>query len=163
MAATAMTVNAKTAHHARTRRQEVDRTGSKRRLSDPRPAREETIHRGGLADLDHNSVRGRNVDHLKNRPSQRATAKSRSPEAGRDKSRRHRLTGWIDWFFEGQTLEKSFVVLSFLVALIMILPFGCDLICGWPFWQASRLFDVSNVVCGMGLAYLCWNVAMDLN
>jgi hypothetical protein len=58
-------------------------------------------------------------------------------------------------------LEKGFTLLGFLVAAFLVLVFGADLAFGWPFLQASLLYDVNCVVCGIALAYLSWDVLRD--
>lgn len=48
-----------------------------------------------------------------------------------------------------------------IVALSLILLFGLDLAVAWPFSRVSVLFDVINVVCGAGLAFLSWDALSD--
>jgi len=62
---------------------------------------------------------------------------------------------------DGITLEKCFVYFGSLVALTIILVFAMDLISGWPFWRASISWDIAAVICGVGLAYLCWDTHRD--
>lgn len=59
-------------------------------------------------------------------------------------------------------VELLLTAFSLVVAAILIIPFAVDLCCGWPFWRASVLFDVSTVICGLGLVLLSWNVVRDL-
>lgn len=68
-----------------------------------------------------------------------------------------RRTAWRQ-FLNAFSLERSFTVLGFVVAVLLISVFGLDLACGWPFRHASSLFDASSVICGATLAYLSWDV-----
>jgi hypothetical protein len=61
-------------------------------------------------------------------------------------------------YFSSLSLERSFTVLGFVVAMLLISIFGVDLVWGWPFRHASSLFDTTSVICGAGLAYLSWDV-----
>ena len=58
-------------------------------------------------------------------------------------------------------LEKLFTLLGFSVASFLVLVFGADLVFGWPFLQASLLFDATLVMCGIALAYLSGSVLRD--
>ena len=71
-------------------------------------------------------------------------------------------SGWFGSFYYRQTLEKSFVMFGFAVAITLVLLFGIDLITGWPFHQASKAYDIANIVCGMVLAYLSWDTCKGL-
>jgi hypothetical protein len=64
-------------------------------------------------------------------------------------------------FLASFSVEKGFTLLGFLVAAFLVLVFGADLAFGWPFLQASLLYDVNSVVCGIALAYLSWDVLRD--
>lgn len=64
-------------------------------------------------------------------------------------------------FFGAFSLERSFTLLGFVVAALMISLFGLDLACGWPFRRASSLFDATFTVAGVALAYLSWDVFWD--
>jgi hypothetical protein len=61
-------------------------------------------------------------------------------------------------FFASSSLERSFTLLGFFVAVFAISVFGFDLACGWPFRRASLLFDVTSTICGSVLLLLCWDV-----
>jgi Flp pilus assembly protein TadB len=63
------------------------------------------------------------------------------------------------WHF---SIEKLFVYSSYVVAITLFVVFGLDLLTGMPFWRASLLFDVTNVVGGLTLAWLTWNTHRDL-
>jgi hypothetical protein len=64
--------------------------------------------------------------------------------------------------FEGLSLVKTFTLFGFVVASLFMLVFGLDLALAWPFQRASVSYDIINVLCGAGLAYLSWNAWGDL-
>jgi hypothetical protein len=64
----------------------------------------------------------------------------------------------LQQFFASFSLERSFTLLGFSVAVVSILVFGLDLVCAWPFRRASLLFDFTSTLCGAGLLLLCWDV-----
>ena len=64
-------------------------------------------------------------------------------------------------FFSSISLERSFILIAFVVAALVMSLFGLDLALGWPFRRASLLFDTTSMVCGAGLAYLSWDVFLD--
>ena len=64
----------------------------------------------------------------------------------------------LQQFLSSFSLERSFTVLGFVVAVFLISVFGVDLAWGWPFRHASSLFDTTSVICGAALAYLSWDV-----
>lgn len=49
-----------------------------------------------------------------------------------------------------------------VVATTLILIFGCDLVSAWPFQRASASFDVTTLVCAIGLAWMCWDAHQNL-
>jgi hypothetical protein len=59
------------------------------------------------------------------------------------------------------SLELLFTLLGFAVALFLVSAFGLDLAIGWPFRQASLLYDVNSVLSGIGLAYLSFDAYRD--
>jgi hypothetical protein len=61
-------------------------------------------------------------------------------------------------FFASFSLERSFTLLGFIVAVVVVSFFGLDLACGWPFRRASLLFDTTSTICGALLLLLCWDV-----
>ena len=61
-------------------------------------------------------------------------------------------------FFASFSLERSFTLLGFIVAVVVVSFFGLDLACGWPFRRASLLFDTTSTICGALLFLLCWEV-----
>jgi len=64
----------------------------------------------------------------------------------------------LQQFFPSFSLERSFTLFSFAVAVILISLFGLDLACAWPFRRASLLFDFTSTLCGAVLLLLCWDV-----
>jgi hypothetical protein len=67
----------------------------------------------------------------------------------------------LQQFFRSFSLERSFTLLGFMVAVIVMSLFGLDLACGWPFWRASILFDVTSTICGAVLLLLSWDVCWE--
>jgi len=64
----------------------------------------------------------------------------------------------IEQFFAPFSLERSFTLLGFIVAVSVISFFSLDVACGWPFRRASLLFDATSTICGAVLLVLCWHV-----
>ena len=56
---------------------------------------------------------------------------------------------------------KALTLSGFVVATLLVLVFGLDLLLAWPFQRASWSFDLINVACGAALAYLSWNTWRD--
>jgi hypothetical protein len=83
-----------------------------------------------------------------------AEVKQPSPKIGPDIRRPTAL----EQFFAAFSLERSFTLFGFLVAVSLVSFFGLDLACGWPFRHASFLFDTTSTICGAVLAFLCWDV-----
>jgi len=73
-----------------------------------------------------------------------------------------RAVGWFRSFLHSQPVEKSFITFGFAAAFLLIFVFGSDLLTGWPFQHLSATFGISNVICGLGLAYLSWDARKDL-
>jgi hypothetical protein len=86
--------------------------------------------------------------------SNRSEDDKQSPNFGSDVRRPTAL----QQFFASFSLERSFTLFGFMVAVILMSFFGLDLACGWPFRRASVLFDVTSTVCGAVLGFLCWDV-----
>ena len=51
----------------------------------------------------------------------------------------------------------SLVGTGLVVAALLILLFGVDLLTGWPFHQFSMSMDVAYLICGTLLLYLSWD------
>ena len=64
----------------------------------------------------------------------------------------------LQQFFASFSLERSFTLFGFTVAVILISLFSLDLACGWPFRRASPLIDSTSTVCGAVLLLLSWDV-----
>ncbi|MDV6030746.1 MAG: hypothetical protein F9B45_11745 [Phycisphaera sp. RhM] len=64
-------------------------------------------------------------------------------------------------FFSGFTLEKSFTILSFLVASGLIVLCSLDLAVAWPWMHASLLFDWTYLGVGVAMLWLTWDVFND--
>lgn len=50
------------------------------------------------------------------------------------------------------------VYFSFLVGTVVLVLHGLDLAIGWPFHQASLIYDIVSLIGGTTLAYLSWRV-----
>ena len=143
--------------HVRRRRRVGDDRSGNPTSADPRAKRDVAARRGNRGDASAQPSQ-REIPKPVNEPPATATEPDAIQAA---RAPRRRGPAWLTWYFESQTLEKSLTLSGLVAALIMILPFGCDLVCGWPFYHASPLFDVSSVICGLGLAYLSWNTLRD--
>jgi hypothetical protein len=86
------------------------------------------------------------------RPSSRLAAEKQNAVASA------RRTAALAEFFSSISLERSFTLLAFVVAALVISLFGLDLAFGWPFRRASVLFDTASTFGGAGLVYLSWDV-----
>lgn len=64
-------------------------------------------------------------------------------------------------FLSSFNLEKLFTLFGFAVAAFLVVVFGSDLVTGWPFSNASLLFDWNCVLCGIAMAYLSWSTLLD--
>ena len=94
-------------------------------------------------------------------PGDASQARSQVPSAKSESSRR-RTPDWFTSFVESQPLERSFVLFGLVVSVTLVVIFGIDLAAGWPFQRASIAVDVTNVICGIGLAYLSWDAYKEL-
>ena len=59
-------------------------------------------------------------------------------------------------------MAKALTIMAIVVAILLLLLFGLDLIIGYPFGKASLLMDISFVICSLGLGYAGWNTLKDL-
>jgi hypothetical protein len=82
-----------------------------------------------------------------------------SPPAANTTTRRKTLSRAMS---ANASLAKAFALFGFAVAIVLMLTFGLDLVFAWPLLRVSILFDVINVVCCAGLAYLSWSCWADL-
>lgn len=140
-------------------RRRIERDGrSERKSTGPRRTPDVTVRLGNGRKAIPKSPRHKATMRVASRPKSASV-----PQAQPTKSRVFGRPGpgWLSSFFESQTIEKSLVLFSWAIALILIVPFGCDLICGSPFHRASTLFDAASFVCGLGLAYLSWNTSRN--
>ena len=54
-------------------------------------------------------------------------------------------------------MGKAMAIGGLIVAALLSLVFGLDLVAGVPFSRASVAMDVGMLVCSLTLAYLSWN------
>ncbi|WP_147868618.1 hypothetical protein [Stieleria maiorica] len=64
-------------------------------------------------------------------------------------------------FFRGFSVEKSFTVLSLLVASGLITICSLDILLAWPWKHASLLFDWTYLLAGFVLLGLTYDVFRD--
>jgi hypothetical protein len=59
-------------------------------------------------------------------------------------------------------MAKGLTIMAIVVAILLLLLFGLDLIISYPFGKASLLMDIAFVICSFGLGYAAWNTLKDL-
>ena len=64
-------------------------------------------------------------------------------------------------FWSQFSAAQPLLAFSFLWGVVCTVVFGLDLCTGWLFWRASVLMDVSFMLCGLGLIFLCWDTYRD--
>ncbi|WP_182865146.1 hypothetical protein [Stieleria mannarensis] len=84
-----------------------------------------------------------------------ATAVAPRPRPRRGRSSR------LTRFFRGFSVEKSFTVLSLLVASGLITICLLDILLAWPWKHASLLFDWTNLLAGFVMLGLTYDVFRD--
>ena len=89
---------------------------------------------------------------------QRKAQAARAAQAAAAQSATHQLDDEL-WHF---SIEKFFVYCSYAASIGFVSVFGLDLLTGIPFQRASVLYDATNVIGGITLAYLSWNCHRDL-
>lgn len=129
-----------------------NRANSARKPSDPAPRRAQpTQHRS-----DRTNPQARLGGHTNSPRPQTSRQTPAQPAEQNATSRPRQNTG------SRITVEKMLVWYGFVVAAILTLSFGLDLVIGAPFLHASPLMDVTFVGCGLVLGYMCWDVYRNL-
>ena len=59
-------------------------------------------------------------------------------------------------------MAKALTIMAIVVAILLLLLFGLDLVVGFPFGKASLMMDIAFVLCSIGLGYAAWNTWKDL-
>ena len=59
------------------------------------------------------------------------------------------------------TMPKALCMVGAVVAALLLLVFGFDLILGFPFRQASLTMDIGIVLCSLALGYLSWTTLKE--
>lgn len=59
-------------------------------------------------------------------------------------------------------MAKALTIMAIVVAILLLLLFGLDLVVRFPFDRASLLMDIAFVICSCGLGYAAWNTLKDL-
>lgn len=107
--------------------------------------------------------RGQNAKAARwDRPANHDKLPSRSLQAKRKAGSLRRIWNRFGELIERYPAEISLISLSFVVAMIMIVPFASDLFFNWPMRGASLGFDLSNTICGLAMLLLCWNAFRGL-
>ncbi|MEM6655587.1 MAG: hypothetical protein AAF596_07285 [Planctomycetota bacterium] len=59
-------------------------------------------------------------------------------------------------------MGKLLAIGGMVIAGLVTLLFGLDLVAGVPFSGANRAMNIGFIVCGLVLAYLSWNAFRDI-
>ena len=54
-------------------------------------------------------------------------------------------------------MAKGLTILAMVVAVLVLLLFALDLVAGFPFMAASKVMDITFVICAVVLGYLSWS------
>ena len=54
-------------------------------------------------------------------------------------------------------MAKGLTILAMVVAILVLLLFALDLVAQFPFTGASKLMDITFVICALALGYLSWS------
>jgi hypothetical protein len=60
------------------------------------------------------------------------------------------------------SVEKALIGLGFFAASVMVVLFGLDLACAWPFGRYTPIAEAVFCGCGATLGYLSWDAYRDL-
>ena len=53
-------------------------------------------------------------------------------------------------------MPRALCIAGMVVAVLLLLVFGCDLALRFPFGRASLVMDIGALVCAIGLGYVSW-------
>lgn len=59
-------------------------------------------------------------------------------------------------------MAKGLTILAMIVAVVVLLLFALDLVVGFPFTGASKMMDVTFVMCALLLGYLSWSALKEI-
>jgi hypothetical protein len=59
-------------------------------------------------------------------------------------------------------MAKGLTIMSLVVAILLFVLFGLDLIIGVPFRKASVLLDIAFVISALGLGIISWTTFREL-
>jgi hypothetical protein len=62
-----------------------------------------------------------------------------------------------------QSMGKGMTIGGMVIAVLILILFGFDLIAGIPFKKASVAMDIAFIVCALGLAFLSWSTLKDFD
>ena len=54
-------------------------------------------------------------------------------------------------------MPKAICLVGSVVAVLLLLVFGLDLLVGFPFHRESMMMDIGFVVCSLCLVYMSWS------
>jgi hypothetical protein len=60
-------------------------------------------------------------------------------------------------------MGKGMTIGGMVIAVLILILFGLDLIVGIPFRKASVAMDIAFIVCALGLAFLSWSTLKDFD
>jgi hypothetical protein len=58
-------------------------------------------------------------------------------------------------------MPKALCLLGTVVAAVLLLVFGFDLIVKFPFGRVSLIMDIGIVLCSLGLGYMSWSTLRE--
>jgi hypothetical protein len=58
-------------------------------------------------------------------------------------------------------MPKALCLVGAIIAILLLLIFGLDLVARFPFGRASSLMDIISLLCALVLGYLSWTTLME--
>jgi hypothetical protein len=56
---------------------------------------------------------------------------------------------------------KALCVAGAVVAILLIIVFGLDLVAGFPFGRTSEVLDIGFLLCALALGYMSWATFLE--
>jgi hypothetical protein len=60
-------------------------------------------------------------------------------------------------------MGKGMTIGGMVIAVLILILFGLDLVLGIPFKHASVPMDIAFIICALGLAFLSWSTLRDFD
>ncbi len=60
-------------------------------------------------------------------------------------------------------MAKGLTIMAMVIAVLVLLLFALDLLLGFPFTRASKMMDITFVICSLVLGYLSWSAFRDIS